>query len=396
MGCGITGASLIYGLRRSGLRVVAFERSARPGTPVKCAGGFSKRSFEITSIPMKKKWIVDRLSGLSFVTPSLHRYGKKTGQQGYIVRKDLLIEHLVKVAESKGITVFRNEGIRAVRRAKDGFMELVSKKRKLKCEILLDCSGVTSPVRRYLGKPLIPTLGAIRFDLVDPHEFDDTDLEQFGVYRCDESEKRATFLLDTKFFPRGYGWIFPFGRSIQMGAVCQGNPSASLKRYMEFHGVKLPSAMLSTGGRIPCKGPEKKIIFSNTVLLGEAGSLVNPFNFAGNYPGMLSASLVANAMKDYFNTKSQAHRENILNNCGKKILSMSSLSPNIVRGADAFYSIGNGTLDILGRSACGNGKDGISFLGVALRIGITPRAYRDIARLLIVNRATRKLWQGGY
>jgi flavin-dependent dehydrogenase len=370
--------------------VAVFERTREPGQPVRCGCGFSNNCFTPLGIPLQDEFIINRLEGICFVTPSLFRYYNNTSV-GYILKKDILISYLAAKAEQKGVRFFKNERIIKVEREKNGKYLLHSSRGKYRCEVMVDGSGFTSPVRSYLGLAAIPTLGAVRF-LYPREEF-----EPSGVGVTSEDANYANFIFHPKILPGGYGWVFPMGRYVQVGAVCRGNPTSSLRNLLMHHGNEFQTPAEVTGGRIPCRGPVDKLVYDKILLLGESGSLVNPMNYAGNYSGMLSAKIAADAVRRYFNNKKEDGDSSIkLKEYESKLLSHPSQSPLLRRGASSLYGLTEKALDLLGKASRNRSRGGLSIMKLWLGLFRAPSVLRELGHLRELNRAMLVLWENGW
>ena len=397
IGCGISGAAFAYQLRNAGLNAVIIERNATPGIPVRCGCGFSSNCFEPLGIPFAKKWLIERIDGVRLFTPSLFEYKNEIGG-GFILAKDRLIADLLSGARKYGIQFSPSTKITNVRRAGDGKYLVSSNDGKtFRAEILVDCSGFTSPVRKFLGLGKIPTLGAVRY-LYPVEQVKHITLGKDRGTGTGTGKRYLDFLFDPKIFPGGYGWIFPMGKDVQVGAVSRGNPVRSIDRFFTEHGMKLPEPTSVTGGRIPCKGPVKRLVHDRALLLGESASLVNPMNFSGNFSGMLGATIAAEVIIQYFEGKKIKRKAPLgsLNKYEERILAHPSQSPLITPGADALYSLGPGALNLIGKSARKKGKGGLSVTGLCIRLMMTPSLLKETGKLRKVGRAMPYMWKNGW
>ena len=370
--------------------MAVFERNPVPGCPVRCGGGFSENSFKSLGFPLRDEFIVNRLEGICFITPSLFRYYNHVSG-GYILKKDLLISYLAGEAEREGVRLFRDERIISVERDGKGKYLLSSRKGKYRCGVIVDASGLSSPARSYLGLAAISTLGAVRF-LYPREEFDPR-----GLCVSAEDTGYANFIFHPKFLPGGYAWVFPMGRYVQVGAVCRGNPVRSLRSLMARHGTDFQSSAGVTGGRIPCRGPEEKLVYGGILLLGESGSLVNPMNFAGNYGGMLSAKIAADAVRRYFNNKKKNGDSLIkLKEYEKNLLSHPSQSPLLRCGASSLYGLTENALDLLGRAARKRSRGGLSTTKLLFGLFTAPSVLGELGPLEKLSCAMPVLWENGW
>lgn len=169
----------------------------------------------------------------------------------------------------------------------------------------------------------------------------------------------------------------------------------SLKSLAVHHGTEFPVPAEVTGGRIPCRGPAEKLVYDRILLLGESGSLVNPMNFAGNYSGMLSAKIAANAVRRYFNNKKENGDSSIeLEKYENNMLSHPSQSPLLQRGARSLYGLTEKGLDLLGRTARNRG--GLSTMKLCLGLLTAPSVLGELGQLIELNRAMPVLLENGW
>jgi len=402
----MSGSTLAYLLSRGGISkdVVVFERKPIAGSSIKCGCGFSQGCFKNTNIKLKKEWRDNPLDTIVFVTPSLDNYQMGGEAKGYIIQKGKMIFDLLRSAGSKGVRLNLGTAVKTIHGMKNGGFRLTTKEEEYYLDALIDCSGINSPVRSHIGLKKIPTLGGIRYT----YGYSDIDLTSLRIEQgTDEKGTKqlsaAFFLMDNNIFSGGYGWIFPLGRGLQVGAVCRGNPSKALQGYMALHGCRLPPPREVVGARIPNQGGESKLAYGNIILIGEAGALVNPMNFAGNYPGMACASEVAENILNVYrgNPKPEIGRwDKCFRDSEKKILSLPFTSDLLKEGAMSLYSLSNRTLNLFGKSqhrdSDGKPGAGVSSRRVVLKVLASPMSWKDIFRLRRFKRSLPLLWKGSY
>jgi len=359
---------------------------------VRCGCGFSERCFKPRGLPLRNEWIIERVHGVRFITPSLYDYYNER-TKGFIVKKDEFIKYLVNKAEKGGVVFHPGERIISVNEEVSGNYELRSEKGTYSSRILVDCSGFNSPVRRFLGLGKIPTMGAVRY-LFRKKEFD---IERFGVVRT-PGKRYINFIFHPFYFPGGYGWIFPMGKMVQVGAACTNNPALALDRYLSDAGIGAGRPGDVVGGRIPFMGPERKLVYDRVLLIGESASLVNPMNLAGNYGAMLSASLAAEAVTQYFNSneKDNVSLSGVLHGYEEKLLGHPSQSIRLGEGAGALRSLSGKALDTLGKCSIKEGEGGLSTGRMILKLLFAPSLYPEILRLVKLNRSMPFLWEHGW
>ena len=293
-------------------------------------------------------------------------------------------------AEREGVRFFKGKRIISVKKEKSGKYLLRTDGEKYRCEVIVDGSGFSSPVRSYLGLASIPTLGAVRF-LYPREKFDP---RAIGI--SPEDTGYANFIFHPNILPGGYAWIFPMGQYVQVGAVCRGNPARSLRNLVQ-HSNRFPEPAEVTGGKIPCRGPAEKLVYDRILLLGESGSLVNPMNYAGNYGGMLSAKIAADAVRRYFNNKKENGDNDIeLKKYERNMLSHPSQSPLLQYGASSLCGLTGNALDLLGRAARKRSKGGLSVIKLWLGLFTAPSVLGELRKLKELNHAMPVLWKNGW
>src|SRR5262249_52786824 len=122
----------------------------------------------------------------------------------------------------------------------------------------------------------------------------------------------AVFYFDNDFFP-GYGWMFPMGRGVAnlgVGILSEtaSRLSINIPRLFDDFVKKLKSTHHRCGGLellgppiggiVKTYGGAGRNYFSGGVLIGDAGSFVDPMTGEGITPAMDSALLASNVIVD--------------------------------------------------------------------------------------------------
>ncbi len=127
---------------------------------------------------------------------------------------------------------------------------------------------------------------------------------------CDEGIKEAAFFFDSDFFP-GYGWMFPMSHGrVNLGVgvlkeTCQRKGIAVPRLFSDFfeklkrcHPLcgKLKLLRPPIGGIVKTYGGAGPNFFDRGLLIGDAGSFVDPMTGEGITPAMESASIAAHVI----------------------------------------------------------------------------------------------------
>jgi flavin-dependent dehydrogenase len=125
-------------------------------------------------------------------------------------------------------------------------------------------------------------------------------------------DKKRTMVFFSPDIPGGYGWLFPRGKSFNLGIGCEAPydrvmDSLDLKGiYREFKnkifsigliraedsGGSLPAGKI-TAGLIPSSGMIEDAVKGRFILAGDAAGLTNPITGAGIYNAVLSADIIS-------------------------------------------------------------------------------------------------------
>ncbi len=297
VGMGPAGASAAYELSQGGLSVLAFDKQAHPRYKV-CGGGLSARITKILPDDF-----------LSVVEQSVNRVRFTYGEQesfliqssepiAYMVMRQNFDQWLVEKARQVGTVIHEDEAVLEIQSGDQG-VDVLTKEKRYRSRVVIGADGVMSSVaqqcfpRRFLRN--IPALES---------EVPGESLHAF--------QQTPTALISLQAAKKGYGWIFPKqqGLSLGVGEFVKGTkrPKQSFRDFIDHEallsGLMVPAPM---GYPIPVASAQAyrkrqawagRLVCGRTMLVGDAGHLVDPLLGEGIYYAIRSGQLAARSVID--------------------------------------------------------------------------------------------------
>ncbi len=297
VGMGPAGASAAYELSQSGLSVLAFDKQAHPRYKV-CGGGLSARIAKILPPDFP-----------SIVEESVHRVQFTYGAQesfliqspepiAYMVMRQDFDRWLVDKAQQAGTTVHEDETVLEIHNREEE-VEVVTKQGRYQSRVVIGADGVMSMV----AQQCFPGRSLIKIPALES-EVHGEPLHLF--------QKTPTALISLQAAKKGYGWIFPKreGLSLGVGEFVKGTkrPKQSFRDFIGqeplLAGLKIPAPL---GYPIPIASAQAygkghawagRLVCGRTMLVGDAGHLVDPLLGEGIYYAVRSGQLAAKSVTD--------------------------------------------------------------------------------------------------
>ncbi len=297
VGMGPAGASAAYELSQSGLSVLAFDKQAHPRYKV-CGGGLSARIAKILPADF-----------LSIVEESVHRVQFTYGAQesfliqspepiAYMVMRQDFDQWLVNNARQAGTTIHEDETVLEIHNQEEG-VEVVTKQGRYRSRVVIGADGVMSMV----AQQCFPGRSFMKIPALESEVHG----EPLHVF-----QKTPTALISLQAAKKGYGWIFPKreGLSLGVGEFVKGTkrPKQSFRDFIGHEplldGLKVPAPL---GYPIPIASAQAyrkghawagRLVRGRTMLVGDAGHLVDPLLGEGIYYAVRSGQLAAKSVTD--------------------------------------------------------------------------------------------------
>lgn len=287
-GLGPAGAVAAYQLAAAGWKVLALDRERFPRHKP-CGGGLTVKSIKALPFSVEQLY-EDTITGGIF-SFSLGEEICLDGDEpyAYMVDRDSFDASLVERARGAGARVQEGEGI-------------------LKVEAEPDLVSVSTPRASYQGRYLVGADGAhsvaARFLHPRIKRRNIVALEKdFAVAPRAMERLRGRILIDIGTIPMGYSWIFPKRDRLSVGSAGLKESGSSIKGHLArfaAHQQSLAgySVQGAQGHILPLPYHRKVSLCGHrTLLVGDAGGLVNPFSGEGIYFAIQSANLAAQTLQ---------------------------------------------------------------------------------------------------
>jgi menaquinone-9 beta-reductase len=308
-GGGPAGSTLAWDLARRGIRVLVLERTRFPREKV-CGDYVEPRGLRI----LQRMGCLERLEAqaplpithsATFVDWQRHYVGEipfyggseTLPPHGYIVPRDELDDAMLDAAEKQGASVHEETLVTAVNAASTG-VEVEARRggRRIlyRSRLIAGADGANSVVGTGAGV------------LVDDPRYTAVAQRAYAS-GIDGDRGEAAFFFDQELFP-GYGWMFPLARgraNVGVGILSETRRRLDVsvpallidfvERLRRFHPgcAKLELCSAPLGGIVRTYGGAGRNYFDGGVLIGDAGSFVDPMTGEGITPAAESALLAA-------------------------------------------------------------------------------------------------------
>jgi len=271
-GAGPAGSSLAYFLSRKGLDVLLLDKAEFPRVKP-CAGAFqvSLNNF----FPFSLESIAeDKATGFYFAKNG-RRFSIEVGNPiAYTVNRKKFDDFLLRKAIASGAEFLEKCRVMKIRGE-----TVYSTSGKFRGRIIVGADGVNGLLRRYgkyrKFKGMMKTISA---DI--PISF----------------EKKLGF--DFSYTKGGYAWLFPKGSVTHVGFGNRPgafkNGEIILNKILEDYGFPEPENIYRW--TYPLFSSPELLVWRNTLLIGDAASLVNPATGGGIYNAVQSAHLASKAI----------------------------------------------------------------------------------------------------
>jgi geranylgeranyl reductase family protein len=271
-GAGPAGSSLAYFLSREGFDVLLLDKAEFPRSKP-CAGAFQVSLAEFFPFSLEQV-AEDKATGFYFAKNGRHFSIEMGNPIAYTVDRMKFDDFLLKQAISSGAKFLEKCKVLKVERRK-----VYSSLGKFKGRIIVGAEGVGSVMRRFgryrRFKSMIKTISA---DI--PISF----------------EKKLGF--DFTYTKGGYAWIFPKGNITHVGFGTEpGNFRGGeilLRKILKDYDFPEPENIYRW--TYPLFSSPELLVWKNTLLIGDAASLVNPATGGGIYNAVQSAYLASKAI----------------------------------------------------------------------------------------------------
>lgn len=308
-------------LSKLGYKVLLLERSSIPGEPNFSTGWTPPQT--ITTFDLPQEVIGDSFTKVTVVTPNFQKTWEYKNNAGYVLKFNVLKKFLAKDIENNGGIVMWGATVEDIKLKEDNTIEGVyfsTEKEKfyIKAKYFIDASG---------EKAILATKAGLRnkslgHPSVGVEKIIEADLDKFH-------KNNISIYLGNKFIPHGYGWTSSFGENRYKVGVCiadlgwvklNSNIENYFINFLNTIGIKEYKQIEEHGGTIFVTGGFKNNVFQNLIMIGDAGSCINPILGEGVRHALFSGKFAAetidihekgkvSSLKDY-NKKLDLYRGN--------------------------------------------------------------------------------------
>lgn len=293
IGLGPAGSTAAHYLAQKGHNVLGLEKLKMPRHKP-CAGCISsriKKIFDEDITTLSEKEIIK-------IIINFHGEGdiviNANEPVAYMVNRETFDYHLVMKAQAAGVTIKDAEGVKKIETFSDSYI-VHTELEKYHCRYLIIADGVNGISSRLLG--------------YERNKDTAWAFESEAMYDSPESvETENAARLDLGVIPYGYGWMFPkdgyWSFGVGSGKHLPKNPKSYYSQFLKEQNID-PSNITEKhkrGYRIPYfTGTKTKLTIGNSLLVGDAAGLVDPFLGEGIYyairSGQIAAETIHNALK---------------------------------------------------------------------------------------------------
>jgi digeranylgeranylglycerophospholipid reductase len=253
------------------LRTIVVHKDQEIGRPVRTSGGSWFTRLPNLGIP-EQTYL--KINALSFVGPTEEATFKFGNDQPIVFDTVALYKFLAHLAEDAGATILTNHTFLRTDELSSGFISILKShgtEVTIRSRFLIDASGFSRVVARQLLGRSIPKRAGVGSEV---------HIKSPLIHST-----RARLLVGTRFFPRGYGWLFPMthGRSrLGIGIIDPDKSNAPGKLLNDLLAdteslAKIDEGLLAAkvsdedfcSGLIPANGPWRQIVFGRLACVGD-------------------------------------------------------------------------------------------------------------------------------
>jgi len=286
----------------AGLRVALLDKRDPWREPVACAEAVATSAIEAL-LPVDPEWVRQHISGICFVSPDGTKVDYRQPGAGLLLDRALMHRRLAEFNQRQGAHCHFRSDVRSLECTGDGswIVNVRQGDREviLKSRVVVDATGPGGKLTRNLPE----------FDVLeDGHH----DLEP-AVFTLAQGVPHSADTLELyfgkKYFPGGYGWVFPRdGVTANVGVVigrehlAKGPVRDLLAKWVS---ETWPGATCSSyfGGSIACGQSNKPMALRGLFKAGDSASGVNPISRSGIIEAMKAGKVVGEAIPLWLNAR---------------------------------------------------------------------------------------------
>lgn len=294
IGAGPAGSSAAQAAAQKGAKVLLIDRKQRIGIPVQCAEFVPQWISRYTQF--SSKCILQTIEKM--VTHLPDRISHKMRSPGYMLDRSLFDKELATSAILSGAEILTET--KALECSSEGVVvERGTKQERIKSKVIIGADGVHSTVARWVGQSSMKTMVALQYEVV--------------LFKL-QNHVDIFFHQD---YEGGYAWFFPKRRTANIGVGVVSSKTSLLSNLLSGllstlnQSGKLPRIEIisKTGGSIPCE-PQRKTLFGNILLVGDAAGHAHPITGAGILNAVIGGEIAGRIAAEAVARKNLLHLKN--------------------------------------------------------------------------------------
>ncbi len=311
VGAGPAGAHLAYEAAKLKLSVLLLERLSRNRVGDKvCGEGIALHHLKNAGIPYPEgKELGTLINGIDIYPPSMENFvtvsQRINGEpcDGWTIDRLYFGQRLLRYAEAAGAEIRDHVHVLEPLQEQNQVTGVKFKDtttntlHEITAKVTVDASGMSASLRRKVQHPLIENTIALEDQAVCYREIVELQ-EPF------EPADRCHIIMDDRFSPGGYIWLFPKGGKIlNVGLGTQGGKGHKPKHlYQQFIASKpmfKDAKVLHGGGGVaPIRRPLWSYVADGIMFIGDAGCQVNPIHGGGIGSAIEAAHVAAPVIQE--------------------------------------------------------------------------------------------------
>ena len=289
VGAGPAGSAAAIRLGQAGLKVAMLEQRQSIGCKVQCA--------EFVPVVMARHTVL-REGDIAQPVPGITtfidgRLASVLRAPGYILNRGLWEQYQVERAQAAGVRVMSATRVTGI----DGKAVTVTNGRRtaaISAEFIVGCDGPRSVVGKKLGNAPQELCVALQYQMC-----------------LTTAPATAEIYFDSAYYG-GYAWVFPKGKTANVGVAVHMSRKNSLKRLLEDFCRKLAASrqcvqaeavLAVTGGLIPAGGLVRCVAAGQLLVAGDAAGCTHPITGAGIMNAVVSGQLAAGAVLGHLDSR---------------------------------------------------------------------------------------------
>jgi digeranylgeranylglycerophospholipid reductase len=280
-GGSIAGLLCAREVANKGHSVLVLEEDYEIGTPEHCGGLVSISALEELGIVPHRKTLAHHIEAAEIFSPLGKKFSIESKKQKVIeINRRELDKQIALQAKKNGAEI----------RVKTSFKEIIvdgvnTSDGKINCKIIVDARGVSS----LINKDRTGILSSA----------------QYEVYADWIKKGKVEVYFDQKKYPGFFAWVIPSSDGIgKVGVAGKGiNVSETIQEFLLRKGNS--STIRKIFAPIWIKGPIKKFVSKNIVIIGDAAGQSKPTTAGGIYSCGMGGILAGRAISKYLKSKNE-------------------------------------------------------------------------------------------